>query len=104
MDFSVSIKKAKEMIKESVACYLQRDEEGNLLFPVKEQMPLELVGPPGVGKTEIVEQTANELGIGFVSVSLAHHVRQTALGLPEIVEIPFEGEMCIRDRYCGGAA
>ena len=47
MDFSVSIKKAKEMIKESVACYLQRDEEGNLLFPVKEQMPLELVGPPG---------------------------------------------------------
>ena len=61
VDFSVSIKKAKEMIKESVACYLQRDEEGNLLFPVKEQMPLELVGPPGVGKTEIVEQTANEL-------------------------------------------
>ena len=51
-----------------------------------------------------MEQTANELGIGFVSVSLAHHVRQTALGLPEIVEIPFEGEMCIRDRYCGGAA
>ena len=45
----------------------------------REQMPLELVGPPGVGKTEIVEQTANELGIGFVSVSLAHHVRQLSL-------------------------
>lgn len=58
MDFSVSIKKAKEMIKESVACYRQRDEKGNFLFPVKEQMPhWNWWGPPGVGKTEIVEQS-----------------------------------------------
>lgn len=99
MEFAVSVKKAKDMIKESVACYLRRDGEGKLLIPVREQMPLELVGPPGVGKTEIVEQTARELNIGFVSVSIAHHVRQTALGLPEIVEIPWAGGTCKTTRY-----
>ncbi len=99
VEFAVSVKKAKDMIKESVTCYLRRDGEGRFLIPVKEQMPLELVGPPGVGKTEIVEQTAGELGIGFVSVSIAHHVRQTALGLPEIVEIPWAGKTCKTTRY-----
>ncbi len=92
MAFLVSITEAKQMMKETFLCYMERDEKGNFVMPDHQQMPVELIGPPGIGKTEIVEQTARELGVGFVSVSIAHHVRQTALGLPEIVELPGTGE------------
>ncbi|MBR5027962.1 MAG: AAA family ATPase, partial [Bacteroidales bacterium] len=43
-----------------------------------------LWGPPGIGKTAIMEQIAQELGVGLVSYSMTHHTRQSALGLPFI--------------------
>ena len=43
-----------------------------------------LIGPPGIGKTAIMEQIASELGVGLVSYSMTHHTRQSALGLPFI--------------------
>ena len=50
-----------------------------------------MLGPPGVGKTAIVAQVAAELGINYVSYSITHHTRQTALGLPYIVERIYDG-------------
>ncbi|MBE6042243.1 MAG: AAA family ATPase, partial [Clostridiales bacterium] len=46
----------------------------------------------GIGKTAIVEQVAGELGIGFVSYSMTHHTRQSALGLPFIREREYGGK------------
>ena len=50
------------------------------------------MGPPGVGKTAIMEQVASELGIGLVTYSMTHHTRQSALGLPFIVQKTYGGK------------
>ena len=50
------------------------------------------MGPPGVGKTAIMEQIASELGVGLVSYSMTHHTRQSALGLPFIVKKNYNGK------------
>ena len=48
------------------------------------QRPIFLLGAPGIGKTAIMEQIAQELQIALVSYSMTHHTRQSALGLPFI--------------------
>ena len=49
------------------------------------------MGPPGIGKTAIMEQIAAELGVGLVSYSMTHHTRQSALGLPFIEKKVYDG-------------
>ena len=48
------------------------------------QKPLLLVGPPGIGKTQIMEQISRECEIGLVAYTITHHTRQSAIGLPFI--------------------
>ena len=60
-------------------------------IPPVGQRPLFLLGAPGIGKTAIVGQVAQELGIGLVSYSMTHHTRQSALGLPFIVHKEYQG-------------
>ena len=86
----VTIQDAKRILKESVTIYLEKDENGKYLSPQNKQRPLYLEGPAGVGKTELVRQVAEEMGIGFVSYSMTHHNRQSAIGLPAIVDKRFE--------------
>ncbi len=43
-----------------------------------------LIGPPGIGKTQIMEQVAQECQIGLVAYTITHHTRQSAVGLPFI--------------------
>lgn len=81
-----SITQAKNRLSECVRIYLQKDAAGNYLLPQNKQRPIYLEGPAGVGKTEIVRQVAEEAGIGFVSYSMTHHNRQSAIGLPAIME------------------
>ena len=50
-----------------------------------------LLGAPGIGKTAIMEQIAQELEVGFVSYSMTHHTRQSALGLPFIATKTYDG-------------
>ena len=50
-----------------------------------------MIGPPGVGKTAIMEQVSSELGVGLVSYSMTHHTRQSALGLPYITTKEYDG-------------
>ena len=42
--------------------------------------PIFLVGPPGIGKTQIMEQIAKECRIGLVAYTITHHTRQSAVG------------------------
>ena len=52
----MNIKRAKEEIKDTIAAYLLKDEFGEYKIPAIRQRPVLLIGPPGVGKTQIMEQ------------------------------------------------
>lgn len=88
----MNIKQAKEQIKNAMTAYFSKDEYGNFYIPIHEQRPVFMMGPPGIGKTAIMEQIAAELGVGLVSYSMTHHTRQSALGLPFIVKKTYGGK------------
>ena len=88
----MNIKEAKNYIKDSVKIYLKKDEEGEYRIPIVRQRPIFLLGAPGIGKTAVMEQIAQELGIALVSYSMTHHTRQSALGLPFIMHKEYEGK------------
>ena len=84
--YTYSIKQAKNTIKEGIRVYLEKNENGYVMKEVN-RLPFYLVGAPGIGKTELTAQIANELGIGFTSCSITHHSRNTVLGLPVITQL-----------------
>ena len=88
----MNIKRAKNEIKNALRAYLARDEFGAYRIPPIRQRPILLMGPPGIGKTQIMEQIADETGFGLVSYTLTHHTRQSALGLPYIEHEKFGGQ------------
>ena len=87
----MDIRQAKAYIKDSVRIYLKKDEYGEYRIPLVRQRPIFLLGAPGIGKTAIMEQIAQELGIALVSYSMTHHTRQSALGLPFIRHKEYDG-------------
>ena len=93
------IDKAKQQILTAAAAYFAKDEDGLTRIPSSEQRPVLLMGPPGIGKTAIVRQAAEELGIGFISYSMTHHTRQSALGLPVIKEREYDGQVVQISEY-----
>lgn len=88
----MNIKEAKEEIKNAMTVYFSKDEFGVYEIPVEKQRPVFLMGPPGIGKTAVMEQIAQELGVGLLSYSMTHHTRQSALGLPFIVKKEYGGK------------
>ena len=88
----MNIIEAKQEIIHTVRAYLMKDETGAYRIPVEKQRPMLLMGPPGIGKTAIMEQIASELGINLVSYTITHHTRQSAIGLPFISKREFGGE------------
>ena len=87
----MNIKRAKQEIKNSISAYLQKDEFGDYLIPAIRQRPILLMGPPGIGKTQIMEQIAGECDLSLVSYTITHHTRQSAIGLPFIQEKEYGG-------------
>ena len=88
----MNIKRAKNEIKNALKAYLATDEFGAYRIPPIRQRPILLMGPPGIGKTQIMQQIAEETGVGLVSYTLTHHTRQSALGLPFIDKVMLGGE------------
>ncbi len=88
----MNIKEAKQQIKDAMSAYFMKDELGRYRIPIERQRPIFLVGAPGIGKTEIMEQVAGELHVGLVSYSMTHHTRQSALGLPFIQKKTYGGK------------
>ena len=87
----MNILEAKNEIKKTVTIYLDKNENGDYLIPLERQRPVLLIGAPGIGKTAIMSKIGEELGIGFLSYTLTHHTRQSALGLPYIAKETFGG-------------
>ena len=88
----MNIKQAKEEIKHTVQAYLSKDAFGEYKIPAVKQRPVLLIGPPGIGKTQIMEQIARECEIGLVAYTITHHTRQSAVGLPFIKEEQYDGK------------
>ncbi len=88
----MNIKQAKLEITNTLKAYLAKDGLGNYMIPSIRQRPVLLMGPPGIGKTQIMEQIASETGVGLVAYTITHHTRQSALGLPYIVKREYGGE------------
>ena len=87
----MNIKRAKQEIKDTIEAYLKKDEFGAYVIPSIRQRPMLLIGPPGVGKTQIMEQISQECGIGLVAYTITHHTRQSAIGLPFIEKKKYGG-------------
>ena len=87
----MNIKRTKEEIKNTIQAYLEKDEFGTYAIPVIRQRPILLLGPPGIGKTQIMEQVSKECGIALVSYTITHHTRQSAIGLPFISKKQYDG-------------
>ena len=95
----MNIQEAKETIEKALRAYFARDEIGFPLVPLRQQRPILLIGPPGIGKTAIMEQIAEECGVGLVAYTMTHHTRQSAMGLPEICTRGIEGKMVHTTEY-----
>lgn len=87
----MNIKRAKQEIIDSVEAYLLKDEYGEYIIPQIRQRPILLLGAPGIGKTQIMEQVAVACGIGLVAYTITHHTRQSAIGLPFISHKEYGG-------------
>nr|WP_300823239.1 AAA family ATPase [uncultured Schaedlerella sp.] len=88
----MDIKRAKQEIKDSIEAYLAKDEFGAYRIPAIRQRPILLMGPPGIGKTQVMDQIAKECRIGLVAYTITHHTRQSAVGLPFIREKNYGGK------------
>lgn len=95
----MNIQEAREEIIRTVRAYTARDEDGCFRIPVLRQRPILLMGPPGIGKTAIVEQAAEQCKVGLVSYAMTHHTRQSAVGLPELVSRSYEGRQYTVTEY-----
>ena len=62
----MNIAEAKQEIINTLRAYTAKDEEGNYKIPIQYQRPVLLMGPPGIGKTAIMKQIAEEEKIGLV--------------------------------------
>ena len=89
---TVNIAQAKVALEQTVKLYFIKDKDGNYRMDRRRARPVCLMGPAGVGKTEIVRQVAQEQDLAFLSYSVTHHTRQSAIGLPRLTEAEVEGK------------
>lgn len=96
---SVTIAQAYQTITQAVKIYFQKDRHGNYVMERRRARPICLMGPAGIGKTEIVRQAAMENDLAFLSYSITHHTRQSIIGLPRLIEGEADGKTCSMTEY-----
>lgn len=95
----MNIQQAKMEVINTVRAYTAKDAEGEYRIPQLRQRPVLLMGPPGIGKTAVVEQAARECGVGLVAYTITHHTRQSAVGLPMVVHKIYDGRQVTVTEY-----
>ena len=96
---TVTIAQAKATVAQAAKVYFSRDSQGRYWVERRRARPICLMGPAGVGKTEIVRQVAQEMDLAFLSYSITHHTRQSVIGLPRLVEGTVEGRRVSMTEY-----
>ena len=96
---SVTIAQAYQTILQSIKIYFQKDSQGKYRMERRRARPICLMGPAGIGKTEIVRQAAEENDLAFLSYSITHHTRQSIIGLPRLIEGEANGKTCSMTEY-----
>ncbi len=95
----MNIQEAEQEVVRTVRAYTKKNEMGEYLIPVEKQRPLLLIGPPGIGKTAIMEQAARECGVNLISYTITHHTRQSAIGLPFLSKKEYGGKQTTVTEY-----
>lgn len=95
----MNIREAKEEIVRTVRAYTAKDSRGSYRIAPVRQRPVLLIGPPGIGKTAIMEQAADECQVGLLAYTITHHTRQSAVGLPQLVTKTFDKMECTVTEY-----
>ena len=90
--YKMTIREAKKEVADTLRIYLKKNRLSQYEIPVEKQRPVLLMGPPGIGKTAIMEQIAAEENVALVSYTITHHTRQSAVGLPVIRERTYGGK------------
>ena len=96
---TVTIAQARKTLAQAVRVYFRKDRLGHYCMDRRRARPVCLMGPAGIGKTEIVRQVAEENGLAFLSYSITHHTRQSIIGLPRLVEGEVDGKRCSMTEY-----
>lgn len=87
----MDIAQAKQELRRTIRAYTAKTEDGVYRMPRRMQRPVLLMGPPGIGKTAILSQLAQEEHVGLAAYTMTHHTRQSALGLPFIARKTYGG-------------
>ena len=96
---TVTIAQAKDTILQAADLYFAQDQRGRYRMERRRARPVCLMGPAGVGKTEIVRQAAQEKNLAFLSYSITHHTRQSIIGLPRLIQGNVEGRSVSMTEY-----
>ena len=96
---TVTISQAKEALAQTAQLYFAKDQQGRWRLDRNRARPVCLMGPTGIGKTEIVRQVAQEKGLAFLSYSVTHHTRQSAIGLPRLTQREIDGKLVSVTEY-----
>ena len=59
----MDIKRAKREIQNTIEAYLAKDEFGEYRIPSIRQRPMLLMGPPGIGKTQVMSRLRKNAGL-----------------------------------------
>lgn len=96
---TVTIAQAKTALTQTAKLYFSKDRVGRYRMDRRRARPVCLMGPAGIGKTEIVRQVAEEQNLAFLSYSVTHHTRQSAIGLPRLTEREINGKTVSMTEY-----
>lgn len=88
----MNIRDSKIQIMNALRSYFEKDEYGEYIIATERQRPVFLMGPPGVGKTAIMEQIAAELGVGLLSYAMTQHTIATVLGQAYVTKKTYRGK------------
>ena len=87
----MNIAEAKQEIINTLRAYTAKDEEENYKIPIQYQRPVLLMGPPGIGKTAIMKQVAEEENLSPCLYHETASLKQLIIGYLSLADFVEKG-------------